>query len=149
MAVFGASTRKMTSSEALQRHFSKYLHPISRQSEELNLHLHTLALGTTTLTATSHSWQHANALSWITPGIYTDWVAIRCLSVCCWFARLFRFRKPEDLLFVLLVCHYHRSWFVLLLNVFSFAKVVRFVTMPSTAGYFTQNYSSSLPQITV
>jgi len=84
MAVFGASTRKMTSSEALQRHFSasvdmlyprksgkkkKYLHPISRQSEELNLHLHTLALGTTTLTATSHSWQHANALSWITPGI--------------------------------------------------------------------------------
>jgi len=98
MAVFGASTRKMTSSEALQRHFSasvdmlyprksgkikKYLHPISRQSEELNLHLHTLALGTTTLTATSHSWQHANALSWITPGIslgrHPRWYG--CLSV--------------------------------------------------------------------
>ncbi len=66
-----------------------------------------------------------------------------------WFARLFRFRMSEDLLFALLVCHYHRSWFILLLNVFSFAKVVRFVPMPSTAGYFTQNYSGSLPQIAI
>ena len=125
---------------------------------ELNLHRHSLALGTAPLTDTSYSWQHCHSTVWVAHGrtvvlLHHPDGAVsgfgrRPLSVSVAVgspvhsdsgSRRSSLRQP--------VCHWSLFWFIRFWRVFSFAKLYRLAAMPSTAGYFTPNCYGSLPQI--